>query len=125
MISSDSFYELPTSAVASSDWRGGAPGLSEEEMAAFLAEYQPNLSVSAYGGKAQQGERRWREKPKISAAPMERMKMDNPQNSVLCPHCKEGSLRLVRGKNGVFWGCTNYPSCTATYDDENGKPALP
>ena len=125
VISSDSFYESPSSAAASSDWRGGAPGLSEEEMAAFLAEYQPNLSVSAYGGETRRSESRWKEKPKVSAAPMERMKIDNPKNSVLCPHCKEGSLRLVRGKNGAFWGCTNYPSCTATYDDENGKPVLP
>ncbi len=46
-------------------------------------------------------------------------------NVVSKDYCKEGSLRFVRGKNGGFWGCSNYPSCTATYDDANGKPVLP
>ncbi|MBQ5833133.1 MAG: topoisomerase DNA-binding C4 zinc finger domain-containing protein, partial [Selenomonadales bacterium] len=42
----------------------------------------------------------------------------------LCKQCKQGILRLIRGKNGSFWGCSNYPSCTATYNDENGRPVL-
>ena len=45
-------------------------------------------------------------------------------DAVLCPHCREGHLRRVRGKNGYFWGCSNYPRCTATFDDDHGKPAL-
>ena len=59
------------------------------------------------------------------AAALERMETPERKSKFLCPHCKEGSLRFVRGKNGGFWGCSNYPSCTATYDDANGKPALP
>ena len=96
-------------------------------MAAFLAEYQPNLSVSSYAGGSARSARKtaWGDKPKYSAAPMERMEKTTKKSEFLCPHCKEGSLRLVRGKNGSFWGCTNYPSCTATYDDVNGKPVLP
>lgn len=131
MMSSDDF-RAPSAprtrqSTASDDWRGGAPGLSEEEMAAFLAEYQPNLSVSSYAGGSARSARKtaWGDKPKYSAAPMERMEKTTKKSEFLCPHCKEGSLRLVRGKNGSFWGCTNYPSCTATYDDVNGKPVLP
>ena len=42
----------------------------------------------------------------------------------LCPRCREGRLRRIQGKNGSFWGCTNYPQCTATFDDQRGKPLL-
>ena len=42
----------------------------------------------------------------------------------LCPKCREGHLRLIRGKNGAFWGCTNYPRCTATFDDNKGMPLM-
>ncbi|TCS79716.1 DNA topoisomerase 3 [Pectinatus cerevisiiphilus] len=49
----------------------------------------------------------------------------NSQDKIyLCPHCKEGKLRRIRGKNGYFWGCSNYPHCTANFDDINKKPAL-
>ena len=95
-------------------------------MAAFFAEYQPTLSVSSYGGANSTRKKTWRgDKPKYSAAPMERMEKKSNKSNFLCPHCKEGFLRFIRGKNGGFWGCTNYPSCTATYDDANGKPVLP
>ena len=114
------------SATTSASWRGDAPGMSEEEMAAFLAEYQPTLSVSSYSGERSVRKKTWdSDKPKYSASPMERMDKNAKASSYLCPHCKEGSLRFIRGKNGGFWGCTNYPSCTATYDDDNGKPVLP
>lgn len=39
-----------------------------------------------------------------------------------CPRCKKGVLQLKNGKNGPFWGCSNYPQCRAACDDENGKP---
>lgn len=39
-----------------------------------------------------------------------------------CPSCGK-ALRQVRGKNGVFWGCTGYPKCSATLpDDHHGQP---
>ncbi len=100
------------------------PPMSEEEMAAFTASYQPELSASAYlaGGPKKKGG--WREKPRYSAAPMEAIADNAPQSSYLCPHCREGHLRLVHGRNGVFWGCSNYPHCTATYDDDRGTPVL-
>ena len=38
-----------------------------------------------------------------------------------CPNC--GSALVKRhGKNGDFWGCTNYPRCRTTFDDKDGKP---
>lgn len=39
-----------------------------------------------------------------------------------CPRCKKGVLQLRNGKNGDFWGCSNFPRCRATTDDDNGKP---
>ncbi len=46
------------------------------------------------------------------------------KTTYLCPHCKEGQLKHIRGRNGDFWGCSNYPHCTATFDDNNGKPVF-
>lgn len=39
-----------------------------------------------------------------------------------CPRCKRGVMRLKNGRNGVFWGCSNYPTCCQTCDDDNGQP---
>lgn len=64
-------------------------------------------------------------KPKASAAPLE--KQDNiskPSSKYLCPRCKEGHLRRIKGRNGWFWSCSSYPHCTATYDDINGLPNI-
>ena len=66
----------------------------------------------------------WADKPKYSASPMEHMEKDVASSSFLCPRCREGHLRSIHGKNGVFWGCSNYPRCTATFDDDHGKPLL-
>lgn len=66
-------------------------------------------------------------KPKYSAAPLEQTK-NNVQKETntkyLCPHCKTGNLRRIRGRNGWFWACSNYPHCTSTYDDDKGLPIL-
>lgn len=74
--------------------------------------------------------------PKTSAMPMEKLaikeesirknggKVNSDDNKFLCPRCREGHLRSIKGRNGVFWGCTNYPRCTATFDDEKGAPRL-
>lgn len=130
VVSSDNYRVSPrsaSSATTSASWRGEAPDMSEEEMAAFLAEYQPTLSVSSsYRSTRYVLKKSWdSDRPKYSAAPMEHMDKNAKASNYLCPHCKEGSLRFIHGKNGGFWGCTNYPSCTATYDDDNGKPILP
>ena len=71
----------------------------------------------------------WADKPKYSASPMEHMKdaeKGSPAEKTghLCPRCREGQLRQIRGKNGTFWGCTNYPRCTATFDDNKGAPLI-
>ncbi|MEN6386172.1 MAG: topoisomerase DNA-binding C4 zinc finger domain-containing protein, partial [Phycisphaerales bacterium] len=41
------------------------------------------------------------------------------------PKCRKGALKLRKGINGAFWGCTKYPACRATYNDNQGKPAIP
>ncbi|MBI6605478.1 type I DNA topoisomerase [Pseudomonas sp. S4_EA_1b] len=41
-----------------------------------------------------------------------------------CPKCKKKKLALRPGARGPFWGCTGYPKCKATYEDDSGKPVL-
>ncbi|MFG9008231.1 DNA topoisomerase, partial [Pseudomonas aeruginosa] len=41
-----------------------------------------------------------------------------------CPKCRKKKLALRTGGRGPFWGCTGYPRCKATYEDDNGKPVL-
>ena len=72
---------------------------------------------------------RWSDKPKYSAAPLEKAAKQKEQNgknekTYLCPRCREGHLRRIRGRNGWFWGCSNYPRCTATFDDDHNAPLL-
>ncbi len=31
---------------------------------------------------------------------------------------------LRNGKNGAFWGCSNYPECKITANDKDGKPVF-
>ena len=102
-------------------------------MAAFRAEYQPTVSAQqmiAQKRAANQagGFNRWGDQPKYSASPLEHMDhapaKPATEGKYLCPRCREGQLRRIHGKNGAFWGCTNYPHCTATFDDDKGKPAL-
>jgi len=38
-----------------------------------------------------------------------------------CPCCDHALVRR-KGKEGFFWGCRNYPECTATLPDNKGKP---
>ena len=107
-----------------------SPYMSEAEMAAFSAEYQPMVSAAALIAQQKQaaGTSRWGDKPHYSAKPMEKLAETPaaaPQGKeYLCPRCREGRLRYIRGKNGAFWGCTNYPRCTATFDDNKGQPML-
>ena len=50
-------------------------------------------------------------------------KKSSNKSSVKCPRC--GAPMLLRnGKNGAFWGCSNYPECRFTADDKNGKPVF-
>ena len=50
-------------------------------------------------------------------------KESSKKSNVKCPRC--GAPMLLRnGKNGAFWGCSNYPECRITADDKNGKPVF-
>ena len=42
-----------------------------------------------------------------------------------CPQCGQGVLQQRNGRNGTFWGCSRYPACRASYDDQNGMPKKP
>ena len=39
-----------------------------------------------------------------------------------CPRCKTGVMVKRSGKNGEFWGCSNFPNCRMTCNDKDGKP---
>ena len=45
------------------------------------------------------------------------------KSSVKCPRCG-APMFLRNGKNGSFWGCSNYPDCKMTANDKNGKPVF-
>ena len=43
------------------------------------------------------------------------------EGSFTCPNCGSALIKR-RGRNGEFWSCTNFPTCKASFDDDNGKP---
>ena len=50
-------------------------------------------------------------------------KKSSMKSNVKCPRC--GAVMFLRnGKNGAFWGCSNYPECKTTADNKNGKPVF-
>ena len=113
-----------------------SPYMSEEEMAAFQQEFAMNdvFAQASSGGNRRNNNRSYSNyggfgnKEKVSAAPMEHLSqesgLDESEKKYLCPKCREGNLRRIKGANGMFWGCSNYPRCTATFDDEKGLPVL-
>ena len=50
-------------------------------------------------------------------------KKSSKKSNVKCPRCG-APMFLRNGKNGSFWGCSNYPECRITADDKNGKPVF-
>ena len=105
---------------------GGAPSAADlAEIDALLAGgelYSAPPAQNSWGG--------FQDKPRYSASPMEQSRKNgtldkgDDGNKYLCPRCREGHLHLHKGKNGPFWGCSNYPRCTATFDDDKGTPLL-
>jgi len=55
-------------------------------------------------------------------AKAEKTEIQLPEDLQKCPRCKKGVMIQRNGKNGIFWGCSNYPSCRMTAQDKNGKP---
>ena len=110
----------------------GNPYISEEEMREFNQQFQLMDSFSAVysGATATNSHTKFANKankPTVSAAPLEHMGDNSKaltQDKYLCPKCREGHLRKIKGRNGAFWGCTNYPRCTATFDDEKNMPLI-
>ena len=44
-----------------------------------------------------------------------------PEAAYQCQKCNQLLVKR-NGKNGVFWGCSDYPNCTASYNDDNNRP---
>ena len=103
-------------------WEGLPPSYpTEEEMAEYQANYGGASKVFR-GGFHDGGN----DEQKYSASPMEHWQDTGgrTENHYICPRCRKGHLRKVQGRNGAFWGCSNYPRCTATFDDGNDGPAI-
>lgn len=50
-------------------------------------------------------------------------KTTNNKEAIKCPECGNGILRLIKGKNGDFFGCSNYSQgCKFSANSINGKP---
>lgn len=95
----------------------------------LAADYEANITADMqnYQSQLRSNSNQWTNKPKYSASPLEHLANNKTAVSDVkyqCPRCLGGQLRKVNGKNGVFWGCSNYPRCTATFDDVKGKPLL-
>ena len=50
-------------------------------------------------------------------------KKSTKKSSVKCPRCG-APMFLRNGKNGAFWGCSHYPDCKMTANDNHGKPVF-
>lgn len=46
---------------------------------------------------------------------------EQPTTTYACTKCGKPMRRRASAK-GIFWGCTGYPTCTATAKDNNGQP---
>ena len=49
-------------------------------------------------------------------------KTNATDEGIACPMCKNGRLVRRNGRNGIFWGCSNFPKCRMTCNDVEGKP---
>ena len=50
----------------------------------------------------------------VTAYTINRYAQTHQQAKNICPQCKRGLLVLRNGKNGSFYGCSNYPNCKFT-----------
>ncbi len=65
---------------------------------------------------------------KIKSAPIsedaEDLKNKQTFSNIKCPLCNSGVMVKRSGRNGEFWGCSNYPRCRMTYNDKDGQPDI-
>ena len=45
------------------------------------------------------------------------VKVKPAEGVTICPRCKTGIMVKRKGKNGEFWGCSNYPHCRNSCND--------
>ncbi|MCR5834628.1 MAG: DNA topoisomerase 3 [Selenomonadaceae bacterium] len=50
-----------------------------------------------------------------------RQKILAEESKYKCPNCGSALIKR-RGRNGDFWGCSAYPKCKTTFNDDNGQP---
>ena len=50
--------------------------------------------------------------------------IEKTRKGYICPKCGKGKLLLRKGTYGLFWGCSRYPNCKATYKNNKGKPKM-
>lgn len=49
------------------------------------------------------------------------LKISPSASAVKCPNCGKPMVRR-KSKNGYFWGCSGFPECKTTANDNKGKP---
>ena len=59
----------------------------------------------------------------IQGTDSSKSKKSSKKSNVKCPRCG-APMFLRNGKNGAFWGCSNYPECKITANNNNGKPVF-
>ena len=79
----------------------------QDSIREFIASAQPITVQSLDNGTSKKSDR----------------KKSTKKSSVKCPRCG-APMFLRNGKNGAFWGCSNYPDCKMTANDNNGKPVF-
>ena len=80
-----------------------------------------NLKYSDFISQTRESVRKVIEQIKVSSMDVQgsASKSDGPP----CPACGKGVLRRIKGKNGFFWGCSNYSNgCKHLVPDIKGKP---
>ena len=105
---------------ATAIWEDKLHSMSEgdgtlQEFLKGQVEFTKNLCAKAYDCKIE------------PAPPSEDKPYEPPvMSDVKCPKCGKGVMVQRRRKrdNGIFWGCSNYPSCDMILNDKNGQPNL-
>ena len=59
-----------------------------------------------------------------AAPPSENIEHKPILSDIKCPRCNKGVMVKRSGRNGDFWGCSNYPRCKMTCNDKDGQPNL-
>ena len=116
------FVQVPIDAFSSTEWvppeyfrKIKASQMSIEEVINYIQDSIRDIIASAQPITVQSLENGTSKKSDS--------KKSTKKSSVKCPRCG-APMFLRNGKNGTFWGCSNYPECKMTANDNNGKPVF-